>query len=396
MKLPSKLAAVALGSSLAFAASVYAQTITSAAPPAATPGVAYCHQFTASQTVPSGGWTISVGALPDWAALNRTRGDLCGIPSLADVGTNSFTVSAVGANQAVTLTVSAAALPTPAISTVSPSSALVGATVSINGTGLSSVTSVKIGTADSAFTANNAGTSITTTVPAAATLGLGNVVLGTAASATAATASFVVLGAGSGEFSNDPIPVSLPAVSKFPFATPSHDGLNGAGAYVRAYSMDPTRCNTTPALRRSWQHNIDLADYRQRVASDLFAMQGDESLTYKITIPMTDAGGGFGYQDNVASGAERAAAFMSISATPCDFDVTKLPFVLNSPTKQCYQTSGAGGGIQWANFVTGNDFALCKLTKGGVYYVNIRFVDGINTTASSCPSGLCGGGFTFN
>ena len=399
MKHTSKFAAALLGLNFAFAASVYAQSITSGAPATAAPGVAFCHQFTASQGVAPGGWTISAGVLPDWAALNPNRGDLCGIPSSADVNTSSFTVSKVGVTQQqpVTLTVSGVAL---VVSSVSPMSALVGATVTINGTGLSSVTSVKIGTVDATpFTVNSAGTSITTTVPAAAIQGIGSVVVGTATNPTAATASFVVLGPGSGDFSNDPIPVSLPAVSKFPFAIPSHDGLNGAGARINAYSMDPARCNTTPALRRSWQHNIDLADYRQRVASDLFAMQGDEALTYKITIPTTDASGGFLYQDNVASGAPRAAAFISISATPCDFDVTKIPYVATSPTKQCYQSSGAGGGISWANFATGqqNDYAYCKLTKGAVYYVNIRFVDGVTTPAvTSCPSGLCGGGFTFN
>ena len=375
--------------------------ITSGAPATATTDLTYCHPFTASQAIPSGAWTVSAGtATPEWITLNSKRGVICGIPRTADIGTSTFTISATNANgtspQAVTLTVSGVAL---VVLSVSPMSALVGATVTINGTGLSSVTSVKIGTVDATpFTVNSAGTSITTTVPAAALQGLGSVVLGTATNPTAATASFVVLGPGSGDFSNDPIPVSLPAVSKFPFAIPSHDGLNGAGTRVNAYSMDPARCNTTPALRRSWQHNIDLADYRQRVASDLFAMQGDEALTYKITIPTTDAAGGFLYQDNVGSGGIRAAAFMSISATPCDFDVTKIPYVPTSPTKQCYQLSGAGGGIAWANFATGqpNDYVYCKLTKGQTYYVNIRFVDGATPSATTCPTGLCGGGFTFN
>ena len=395
MKLTSKLIAAGLGLQLAFAASVYAQTITSAAPPTAAPGVAYCHQFTASQAVAAGGWTISAGALPDWVALNPTRGDLCGIPTSADAGTSNFTLSAVGATQAVALTVSALPPPVPVILTVLPNSALAGATVTINGTGLSGVTSVKIGTATTAFTINLSGTSITTTVPVAATVGLGNVVLGTAANTTAATASFVVQGPGSGEFTNDVPPVSVPALSKLPFDLPAgHAGANGAG--VNAYSMDPTRCVTTPALRRSWQHNIDLADYKQRVASDLFAMQGDESLTYKVTIPMTDAGGGIGYQDNVASGGRLATAFISISATPCDFDVTKIPYQ-TSPARQCYQTYGAGGNILWTNYTQPTaDYLYCHLAKGQTYYVNIRFVDGINPNATTCVGGVCGGGLTFN
>ena len=126
-------------------------------------------------------------------------------------------------------------------------------------------------------------------------------------------------------------------------------------------------------------------------------MQGDEALTYKITIPTTDAAGGFTYQDNVGSGGNLATAFISISAAPCDFDVTKLPYVASSPTKQCYQTIGAGGNVQWANFpVQVNAYVYCNLVKGATYYVNIRFVDGINQQATTCTSGLCGGGFTFN
>ena len=393
MKHISKFATVVLGLSLAITASVYAQTITSTAPPAATPGVSYCHQFTASQAISAGGWTVSAGVLPDWVALNPNRGDLCGIPLLADVGTTNFTISGGAATQAVALTVSAAALPTPTITNITPASAPVGAAVTVTGIALSSVTAVRIGTVNATpFTINGAGTTITTTVPATATLGAGSVVLATAASATAATASFLVETPGSGEFSIDGI--SIPAISKFPSTTlPVHAGLNGAG--INAYAMSPTRCNTTPTLRRSWQHNIDLADYRQRQASDLFAMQGDEALTYKITIPTTDAAGGFTYQDNVGSGGILATAFMSISATPCDFDVTKIPYVASSPTKQCYQTIGAGGAIQWANFPV-QIVAYCILTKGATYYVNIRFVDGINQQATTCPNGLCGGGFTFN
>ncbi len=394
MKHISKLAAVVLGLNLAITASVYAQTITSTAPPAATPGVSYCHQFTASQVVSAGGWAVSTGVLPDWVALNPNRGDLCGIPLVADVGTTNFTISGGAATQAVALTVSAVALPTPTITNVTPASAPVGASVTITGTALSSVTSVRIGTVNATFTINGT-TTITTTVPATATLGAGSVVLGTAASATAATASFLVETPGSGEFSIDGI--SLPTISKFPTVTPVHAGLNGAGSYVNAYAMSPTRCNTTPTLRRSWQHNIDLADYRQRQASDLFAMQGDEALTYKITIPTIDAAGGITYQDNVGSGGILATVFMSISTTPCDFDVTKIPYVATSPTKQCYQTHGAGGNILWANFpVQFNGYVYCNLVKGATYYLNLRFVDGINLQSTTCPNGLCGGGLTFN
>ncbi len=376
--------------------------ITSPTPANATVDLTYCHPFTASQTIVSGGWTVIAGVKPEWATLNAKRGVICGIPRTIDIGSSTFTIPAntgtATATQSVTLTVGAVPLILPTITSVAPTAALVGATVTITGTGLSSVTSVKIGTAEATpFIPNGAGTSISATVPTTAVVGVGSVVLGTSANQTAATASFVVLSASTGEVSVDGIP--LPAISKFPTVTPTHAGLSGAGSYVNAYAMDPTRCNTSPTLRRSWQHNIDLADYRQRQASDLFAMQGDEALTYKITIPTIDAAGGITYQDNVGSGGNLATVFMSISATPCDFDVTKLPYVPSSPTKQCYQAHGAGGNIQWANFPVqaSNAYVYCNLVKGATYYVNVRFVDGINQQATTCANGLfCGGGFTFN
>jgi hypothetical protein len=222
-------------------------------------------------------------------------------------------------------------------------------------------------------------------------------VLGTAANASAATSSFAVLAPGSGEFSIDGFP--LPSVSKFPFTIPTPHlvngiGLNGAGQQINAYAMDPTRCITSPALTRSWQHNIDLADYRQRTATDQFAMTGSEALSYKVTIPTIDTLGGVTYQENVGSGAGTAPAFISISATPCDFDVSKIAYNPASPTKQCYQTAGNGVTVGWANWAT-TEIARCILTKGQTYYVNIRFVDGVNQSATSCP-GTCGGGLTFN
>ena len=370
-------------------------SITSAAPLTATQDVLYCHPFAASQTIPSGGWSVSAGTAPLWVTVNVKRGAICGIPRSADVGTSFFTVSGVNsggtASQAVALTVNAVVLPTPAINNVSPTSAMVGATITINGTALSSVTAVRVGTVTSPFTVNSTGTSITTTVPAMATLGLGSIVLETAASPTAATASFVVLQAGAGEFSVDGIP--FPSISKFPIQTPNHGGLNGAGPYVNAYAMDPTRCNTSPALTRSWQHNIDLAAYRGLVASDLFSMRGDEALTYRVTIPTTDAIGGLTYQENISSGANPASAFMTISATPCDFDVTKRTFVTGSPTNQCYQSGGVGVSITWANYLP-QPISRCVLTKGQTYYINIRFVDGISP-ATTCPNGVCGGALTF-
>ena len=284
----------------------------------------------------------------------------------------------------------------PTISLVSPASGKAGSVVTVSGTGLTGAT-ITIGGIAATITTSSA-TSITALVPASAPVAAGSLVVTT--SAGTATAAFTVEAAGGGDSSIDG--VGLPAISKQPFVIPTHTGFNGAGSQVNAYAMDPARCNTTPALSRSWQHNIDLADFRGRTAREVFAMQGSDALSYKFTVPMTDAAGGFTYQENVASGANTAPAFITVTATPCDFDASKqypgLPLIENS----CYQTSIAGVSVNWANIDGALAASYCRLTRGQTYYVNIRFQDarpasqGGSPTSTSCPSGLCGGGLAFN
>ena len=178
--------------------------------------------------------------------------------------------------------------------------------------------------------------------------------------------------------------MTLPNPSKRAFKNPPfHGGLNGAGSEVNAYAMAPTRCLTTPALTRSWQHNIDLADYKSQNAFDFFVMQANESLSYKFTTPATDNGGGFVYND--AANAVVRPTFISVSTSPCDFDASKIG------TNACYQTGINGNSVGW---ITGADYpGYCRLTKGTVYYMNIRFQDARPgwPPSDSCVSGNCGG-----
>jgi hypothetical protein len=186
----------------------------------------------------------------------------------------------------------------------------------------------------------------------------------------------------------------MPDPSKQAFmAAPQHDNLNGA--LINAYAMSPARCSTTPAVTKSWQHNIDLRDYKSKNAFDLFGMGPNEALSYKFVAYTEDASGGFIYNDNAI--ALVRPTFISITTTPCDFDVSKL--VVGPGRDPCYQTGINGNSINWVNTSLVNP-AYCHIVKGQTYYVNLRFQDGRpaseggTPTSDACPVGaVCGGLF---
>ena len=280
--------------------------------------------------------------------------------------------------------------PPPVITLVSPASGQVGTIVTITGTGLTGA-EVTFGVVVATNTVSSS-TLITTTVPATAPLGPGSVRV--TKNGVTVSSAFTVTATVAGDVSSDGIP--LPNPSKLAFTIPpARNGLKGAGAEINAYAMNPARCNTIPALTRSWQHNITLDDYKNKNAFDYFAMQSGESLSYKFTVSDVDASGGFLYLDAAASGGTVAPTFMSISTAPCDFDISKLrPATRNS----CYQTSISSASISWANITGTLPVSYCRLVKGQTYYFNLRFQDGRlesdfgTPTQDSCPSGrLCGG-----
>ncbi len=338
-----------------------------------------------------GGATVSIGGVSANAGNNSGTQIFTNVPINATVGAGSIVVT-TSVTPAATIAFAVTTPPpaaAPSISLVSPVSAPINTVVTITGTGLTGA-AVTIGGVAATIGASSS-TSITTTVPANAPLAAGSVVVTT--SAGSASSAFTVTAAAAGQdVSIDGM--TLPQKSKSAFAIPPfHGGLNGAGSEVNAYAMPPARCNTTPALTRSWQHNIDLDNYKSQNAFDFFVMQANESLSYKFTVGNVDAAGGFVYNDG--ANAVVRPTFISISTAPCDFDASKL--VLGANRDSCYQTGLNGNSVNWANISGPLPSAYCRLQKGTTYYMNIRFQDarpasvGGSPTTDSCTSGNCGG-----
>ena len=180
---------------------------------------------------------------------------------------------------------------------------------------------------------------------------------------------------------------NIPNPSKYAFINgPFHAGQNGAGPEVNAYEMPASRCNSDPPIARSWQHNIDLQNYKSKNAFDFFVMNAGEALSYKFTVGMADASGGFIYND--AANAVVRPTFMSITTSPCDFDRAKIGL-----PHTCHVTGLNGNSINWANITGVLPISYCRLVKGQTYYINLRFQDARPGMPSvdSCITGNCGG-----
>ena len=363
-------------------------TITSVSPSTGAPGTAVTINGTnlAGAMVTIGGAAATVSNNTG-QQLNTT------VPGNAIVGAGSIVASTTvppSATFAFTVT-SAPTAAAPVITLVSPTFGSAGTTVTITGTGLSGAT-VTIGGVAATVTTGSA-TSITTTVPASAPAAAGSVVVTT----TGGTAS--------SPFTVNPPPVggadvslegiTLPNPSKYGFAVPGiHVGANGGGSEINAYSMSTARCATIPALTKSWQHNIDLSDYKGKNAFDYFVMGAGEALTYKFTVPNVDTSGGFIYNDG--ANAVVRPTFISVTTTPCNFDASKI---VAATRDACFATGLNGNSLNWANLAPNVAIpaSYCRLAKGQTYYMNIRFQDarpvdlGGSPTSDSCSSGNCGG-----
>ena len=371
--------------------------ITSGAPAVATVSFAYSHTFTAGGLQPIT-FAVTAGTLPAWATLNAATGMLSGTPT--STGNFSFTVTAMSsvaaASQAVVLTVNPPVAPTISSGTplgIGSINQFYSFTFAATGTSPFSF-SQAAGTLPPGLTLSPAG--VLSGTPTTAGLAIFSVQAANGVLPNAVTADFAVKVTIS-DVSTDG--VTLPNVSKIGFVVPPErifPLINGAGYEVNAYSMDPTRCATTPPLTRSWQHNIDLADYRGKNAFDFFDMPANESLSYKFTVGIVDASGGFIYND--AANARVRPTFLSITTAPCDFNVSKL--VVGPGRDACYQTGVNGSSINWANITGSLPAAYCRLVKGQTYYINLRFQDarptdeGGSPTTDSCTGvGNCGGIF---
>ncbi|MEO8101681.1 MAG: putative Ig domain-containing protein [Betaproteobacteria bacterium] len=162
-----------------------------------------------------------------------------------------------------------------------------------------------------------------------------------------------------------------------------HAGLNGAGAQMNAWNVDPIRCNnpatpngpppTLPAITDAWHHNIDFDPYSAGFSNDFFDMAPNEVLSYRF-MPVATLGQGTMTLTETTQGPF-PANFMTLSARPCDFDVTKL--VAGTNRDYCYKSATRENTIY---FEVTNGAPLyvtyCKLIPGQVYYLNIRWQDG--------------------
>lgn len=172
---------------------------------------------------------------------------------------------------------------------------------------------------------------------------------------------------------------ALPNPSKFPNVVPPYRDreLNGAGPDLNAYPIDPARCagKTSPPLTRSWQHNINFADYSGQSPVDYVTMDANEALSFRFVAPAA------GYRFitfNPATLGRFVDNFLSISTSPCDFDESPAPSI-----RGCYAPGNGGNNtITYQMIGTGSpDPGACKLTPGTTYYLNLRFWKQVNGTS---------------
>ena len=361
-------------------------TITSVSVPSGAPGTA----VTINGTNLAGAM-VMIGDAAATVSNNTGQQINTTVPAVATVGAGlikATTTVAPPASIAFTVT-SAPTTAAPVITLVSPASGSAGTGVTITGTGLSGAT-VTIGGVPATVTTGSA-TSITTSVPGNAPVATGTIAVTTTGGTTSSPFTVNPPPVGGSDVSVEGI--TLPNPSKYGFVVPApHTGANGAGPEINAYSMNTARCATVPALTKSWQHNIDMAEYKAKNTVDFFVMQGGESLSYKFTVPMSDMTGGFLYNDSAT--ATVRPTFMSISSTPCNFDATKI---VAATQDSCFRTALNGNSINWVNITGAIPVSYCRLVKGQTYYFNLRFQDARpvelsgSPTTDSCVSGNCGG-----
>ncbi|MEP7155216.1 MAG: Ig domain-containing protein [Betaproteobacteria bacterium] len=362
-------------------------TVNATSPAPGIVATAYSQSFTASGTTPIN-WS-STGTLPPGLTFS-TAGILSGTPTTA--GTFSFSVIATntGNSPAYQTAVTIAAQGTPPPAATAPT-----------------ITSLSppVGTLNAAYsytfgangTAPMTWTKATGTLPTGLTLSTSGVLSGTptqsgtfpitvtatnfAGTATTPSVSIVVASGSSGaqsfglvDINNNPIPQPVSKLARLIAQT--HAGPNGGGnsggAYnVNAWSVDTSKCKSTPAISTLWYHNIDLLDYGTQTGSDFIDFAPNQALAYAFTpgtpiVNNSQVGKIFMTQGGVGA---PAASFMSISTSPCDFDTSKI-----AAADKCYSTGFNENGFTF-QVTTNATSPVCKLTPGTRYYLNVRFQD---------------------
>ena len=363
--------------------STVAPVITSGAPLAAAPGIAYSHTFVASQAIPTGGWSVTAGSVPTWTTLNPNTGILSGTPATGDINTTNFSVVATNSNgasapQAVSLTVSA---PTPPTVTGTPTAnGTVGVpySFSFGVTGSSPIAwSVTNGTQPTGLTLNASTGVLSGTPGAQGTFTFRVTAMNGAGTAVAPSVStfftITIAAAQAGGATQDVNGIVIPTPSKFAGMRPSahSPGPNGAGS-LYAYGVNTARCNNTlPAITSSWHHNIDFTNHRLQGQIDFFDMAQNESITYEFTPTMADISDGAIFIGTTGQ-LPLPANFVSLSTKPCDFDITKL---VSGPGKDpCYATAPVDNSMYYSvSTATGPTGGICRMTPGTKYYFNLRW-----------------------
>jgi len=175
--------------------------------------------------------------------------------------------------------------------------------------------------------------------------------------------------------------------------------LNGAGPSMNAYAAADvaTKCaNSTPAITRLWQHNINLPTFVSG-GNDYPFLAPNEAMTWRFVAPAEGVVKAIEY--NEATQVFFARGFLSISNKPCDFDVSKL--VPGPNYNSCYSSEVGGASVEYKSTVGALQYGYqCKLIPGQTYYLNLRMQDarpaslGGQPTLDSCTvsgAGICGG-----
>ena len=359
--------------------------ITSAVPPNGLTDIIYTHQFTSNLAVTA--WSASPTP-PAWLTLNPNTGLLSGTPAAGNAGNISFTVSAATVNgpatQAVTFSVTAPIAPTftsaappagtagtpysfaftasgtpaPTFTLVTPNTQPTGLTLSSSG--VLSGTPTNAGTYMFAVQAANSAGAVVS--PAT---GTHSVVIGAAPVPTGAIVADI-------EGNAIPMPVSRGAKEVLAIHPGPNGGGNYPGAEIRGWAANPARCtNTQPAITNLWYHNINILDYGMQSTIDYFDFAPNQAVAYGFVPAPPAANNSQVGTIFVTTGplGTPAPTFVSISTSPCDFDVAKV-----AAADKCYTTATSENGFTF-QITTNPTSPVCKLTPGVQYYLNLRFQD---------------------
>lgn len=392
-----------LSSSIVILAPSGPPSITNTAPTAAAVNTAYSFQFTATGAIPIT-YSISAGAPPTGITITPT-GLLAGVPSGA-AGSYSFTVTATNsvstASQVVNMTLTAPVAPTITSFTPPGGTTSQAYTYTFGANGTSPITwDIASGTQPTGLQLSAAG--VLSGTPTAA--GTFTFVVRATNSAGNATQSVpvVIAPASTGAFGTVDIngnPILPAPVSRAAKAVvPTHSGPNGGSSNgsINGWSvpLTATACgNATPAITTAWYHNIDIMDYGVQSTVDYLDFAPNQAVIYGFTAPTPTAAqeavNGQVIRLNYTQGpiGTPAWSFISLSSTPCDFDVSKIP----SGTA-CYATAQNENGFTFQVKTGAGVAGICKLTPGQRYYINMRFQDARpaptgTPTADACATQL--------